>query len=357
MKYEDVDTALFTWFCNARSRNIPVDGTILQEKAVQLAKLINPSTTFLASNGWLEKFINRHDIVFRSLCGESASVNIETVEAWKHLVPTLCTGYEAKDIFNIDETGLLYRQQPRKTYIQRGDQGKGGKDCKQRLTVCLFTNALGQKEDPIIIGNAKRPRCFGKLDVEKQFKIIWRSNKKSWMTALIFEEVLKTFNRKMKLEKRKVILFLDNATSHPHLNLSNVKLEFLPPNTTSECQPLDQGIIYSFKVQYRKLLMRKVVNALDANLRGDITNLAEDFTKSITVLDALSFVRQAWNLVKPETVQNCFSKCNFPVMPIDENAPDAEQLDIGIPLSDIEASEFANCDNNERKSSCSFAVY
>lgn len=40
-------------------------------------------------------------------------------------------------------------------------------------------------------------------------------------------------------------------------------------------------------------------------------------------------------------------KCNFPVMPIDDNVKDAEQMDIGIPLSVIEASEFANCQLEE----------
>jgi hypothetical protein len=55
-------------------------------------------------------------------------------------------------------------------------------------------------------------------------------------------------------------MILDNASSHvvnfakvgksygfPTLELSNMDLVFLPPNVTSVVQPLNQGIIASFK--------------------------------------------------------------------------------------------------------------
>jgi hypothetical protein len=51
-------------------------------------------------------------------------------------------------------------------------------------------------------------------------------------------------------KKRHIILFLDNATSHSHeLQLSNVKLSFLPANCTSKLQPLNLGIIHAFRAR------------------------------------------------------------------------------------------------------------
>ena len=66
----------------------------------------------------------------------------------------------------------------------------------------------------------------------------------------------------MRVEGRKVLLFLDNFSGHElgvtlvggKEGLANVRIEWLPPNTTSHWQPLDQGIIASFKLQYRQLL-------------------------------------------------------------------------------------------------------
>jgi hypothetical protein len=68
----------------------------------------------------------------------------------------------------------------------------------------------------------------------------------------------------MGREKRKILLFVDNATSHPKdLKLKNIKIVFLPPNTTSICQPLDQGIIKNFKTWYRALILKHILARMD----------------------------------------------------------------------------------------------
>ena len=50
--YEQVDKAVFKWFSLQRSQNVLIDGPILKEKALQLAKSVN-FPTFKASDGWL----------------------------------------------------------------------------------------------------------------------------------------------------------------------------------------------------------------------------------------------------------------------------------------------------------------
>jgi hypothetical protein len=84
------------------------------------------------------------------------------------------------------------------------------------------------------------------------------------MTTYIFTEWITKINKIMKLKKRKVLLFLDNATSHTEpLALSNVMLKFLPPNTTSKLQPLDLGIIRAFKARYRKHMLKHLITKID----------------------------------------------------------------------------------------------
>lgn len=202
----------------------------------------------------------RHLITFKTLSGEGAGVDVIAVESWKADVANICRGYAPENIYDFDESGLFYKSTPKKSYVLSSEMAQGDKNSKLRLTVGLLANFAGQKEPPIIIGNAAKPRAFGRINIEITFNLTWRSNKKAWMTTILFTEFLKRFDRKMVLEGREVLLFLDNATSHADVNLKNVKLVFFPPNMTSDVQPLDQGVIQCFKLLYRKQLMRHLVS-------------------------------------------------------------------------------------------------
>jgi hypothetical protein len=85
---------------------------------------------------------------------------------------------------------------------------------------------------------------------------MYQFNKSRWITGLIYKEYLQWLNNKIRGERQKVLLLLDNFSGHKLVvqlvggleGLSNVRIVFLPPNTTSKWQPMDQGIIISFKL-------------------------------------------------------------------------------------------------------------
>jgi len=49
------------------------------------------------------------------------------------------------------------------------------------------------------------------------------------------------------------------------LNCQAVKVKLLTLNTILKSQPLDQGIIKTFKTLYRKKIMRKIISGMDDN--------------------------------------------------------------------------------------------
>ncbi|GBN89658.1 Tigger transposable element-derived protein 4 [Araneus ventricosus] len=72
--FADMDECVKKRFTQCRYQGIPISEQMLQRKAEDFAKELGHVEHFKDSNGWLESFKNRHKIVFRKLCGESASV-------------------------------------------------------------------------------------------------------------------------------------------------------------------------------------------------------------------------------------------------------------------------------------------
>lgn len=168
--------------------------------------------------------------------------------------------------------------------------------------MAFIVNAAGDKEAPIVIWKSENPRCFRGM-VRSGLPVKYYSHKKAWMMGEILDSVLTIFNRKMSVQKRSVILFLDNAGCHPEDlkgKYSNVKIVFLPPNTTSRLQPLDLGIIENFKVHYRRVFLRYVLAKIDS------CNSATEVAKSVNVLTAIYWIAHAWSEVKTDTIIKCF---------------------------------------------------
>uniref|UniRef100_A0A3Q2NRZ8 DDE-1 domain-containing protein n=1 Tax=Fundulus heteroclitus TaxID=8078 RepID=A0A3Q2NRZ8_FUNHE len=49
------------------------------------------------------------------------------------------------------------------------------------------------------------------------------------------------------------------------LAYDGVQIEFLPPNTTSLIQPMDQGVIRAFKALYTRNTLQHLVDAMDSD--------------------------------------------------------------------------------------------
>lgn len=296
--YDVVDRGLLKWFTQQRLQNVPISGRVLQEKASELGSMIQQSE-FNCSRSWIERFKKRHNICAGKIVGESGAVNMDTVGDWLTDVwPKISAGFQSDDIFNADETGLFCKLTPDKTLKFVGEKCVGGKLSKDRITVLIAANKTGtEKRKLLVIGKSQNPRCFK----NKILPINYRANNKAWMTSEIFVSELRNWDEELKRANRKILLFVDNCPAHPEVkNLQQIKLAFLPPNTSSMLQPMDQGVIHSLKSHYRRILLTKMIHAID---KGEI------FT--INLLDAINFVHLAWQRVSTETIAHCFNHAGF----------------------------------------------
>ncbi|GBM71388.1 Tigger transposable element-derived protein 4 [Araneus ventricosus] len=221
------------------------------EKAQGISKKLNVECDASFSSGWLYKFKLRHGITGKTVSGESGDVDCETMDDWiQNQLPDLIKGYEQKDIFNADETGLFYNLQPSKTLAIKSDtcHGGSGKKNKVPLTVILCANADGsEKLLPLIIGKSKKPRCFKNV---KTLPTKYLSNKKSWMTMSFFTDWLKGLDDKMRKQKSRIILFIDQCPAHPPDTdfLKNITVKFFLQIAATGYRSLDHGNSKNMKI-------------------------------------------------------------------------------------------------------------
>ncbi|GBM62577.1 Jerky [Araneus ventricosus] len=279
-KLEQLDSVLFKWFSAVRSEGKPVTGPMIVEKAKKFGQDLGVAESECNySDGWLRNFKFRH-------------------------------GTRRLDIYNADETGLLWRCVPTYTLAGGGEKAaKGFKIDKDRLTVLLCANASGNhRVTPFVIGKSEKPRAFKNVT---HLPVQYKAESNAWMTSALFKdwffhhfvpEVKESFKRLGLPEDTKAILLLDNCKAHPpvdELVSGNIVATLLPPNVTSLIQPMDQGVIQNFKCFYRRFFIQGLLNA-----DCDVT----DFQKKFTVKDAVYAIALSSNQVKNTTLQKCWIK-------------------------------------------------
>ena len=340
-KHLELDEGVLIWLKQAREQNLPVVGDLIKEKALKLAELMH-IPDFIASDGWLDNFKKRNGIMFKTVQGEAGGVDLQPLLEWQQQVlQPLLRQFSADNIFNLDEAGLFWRLLPNKTMSFRGERCTGGKKSKHRITLLIGANMSGTEKFPLLaVGKSNRPRAFK----NKEIPVKYEANLKAWMTAKLFEDVLRVCDRRLGQQGRRVLLCLDNFSGHPpELQLDNIQLLFFPPNMTSH-QPMDQEIIENLMHHYKKILLRRQLEAMD---------MGKEF--EFTLLDALHVVQCAWEQVSESTIRNCFAKAKFSKEKYQSEPDDAELLEIWEALpaeekmhenEEIELSDFLEADEH-----------
>ena len=72
----DLEKALFSLLKKMRANNLPVNATVVKEKAIGYAKELQIEG-FKASNGWFEIWKTRFNVSFKAIAGEEKSVTPE----------------------------------------------------------------------------------------------------------------------------------------------------------------------------------------------------------------------------------------------------------------------------------------
>ena len=217
------------------------------------------------SNDWWTKFAVDYKFSYKRVQGGMKVVSKAAIDAEMVRILAACVGYTDENIWNCDEAGFFTNQVSNYSYSTTngnpvGRQLNNDLNSKVRITTMHYISRDGKIAwtPSFILKNF--PRGFQRKNDWTHGKAAGRfcdefrayRNPRAWMTKSVFQKEMNLLNDKMKDEKRKILLILDNAPGHDQeLQLSNIIFLFLLPNTTSILQPLDQGVIAVVKAKYK----------------------------------------------------------------------------------------------------------
>ena len=150
-----------------------------------------------------------------------------------------------------------------------------------------------------------------------QLGVDYYNNKKGWMTMAVFSTWITNWDHNLRWMQgtHKLVLFVDQASSHVLQDLSNIRIQFQPPNMTSKLQPMDQGVIRSLKGHHRSRMTERYL----ANITEVQTT--QRWTKKKDLKVAMDMLTASWNSIQSILIKNCFHHAGIilgPVQPVPE---------------------------------------
>lgn len=216
----------------------------------------------MAGEVWLKLFMERHPIL--SLRLPQATSIARATSFNKTNVATFFENYtgvlakhtlDAKDIWNVDETGTTTVQKPDRVIARRGEKQVSAMTSAERgtlVTLALAGNAIGNYIPPMFI--FPRKRFQDNFIRDGPVGSVGTANGTGWMQEDDFHFFLEHFKSHVRPSKeQKALLLLDNHSSH--MALKNIEfcrengiiLLTFPPHCTHKLQPMDRAIFGPLK--------------------------------------------------------------------------------------------------------------
>jgi hypothetical protein len=325
-QYPELDEILKNWVYHQRSCQRVINNKIIAEKAKEFFAILYNAQEFKSSAGFVSKFCRRYGFRTVKQHSESNSANREEASNFvQNTFPGITRTYSKEQIYNADEFGLQYCELPTNTIATPNEKKVSGfKQDMRRVTMLACANAAGSHKLRLaFIHKSANPRCFKSIS-KADLPVYYNHSSSSWMTASIFSDwfhnefvvQVRSYLQQIGLEQ-KAILLIDNCKAHPKgLTSTDGKIRciFLPANTTSLIQPMDQGPISLFKRCYRSSIVKDIIER-DSSIQA--------YTKFLhsNILFVIRRSAAIWNNISQTSLMSSWHnlKCNLEVATEEEN--------------------------------------
>lgn len=302
-----LEARLSEWLKRARETGELSTGDAIFNKAreiwPQITEYANrPPPAF--SHGWLANFRKRFEASL-SKGQQDGVLPAPPRNQRKELqaLRTLAGEFKEENVYNVDETGLLWRKAPFDTLPSGPDEPK-----KDRAHICLIvcTNATGSDRIPLwVIGHKEMPVALRGVNLTA-LDCKWRHNPQAWVDVQIMSEWLTMFYQ--HVGSRRVILLLDDKPAHQAALETtpppgNVHIQYFPEKSPNVYQPLRLGVTEQLKTHYRKQWLEYMATSFHSGSSP---------MEMISLYDTICWITKIWRHdVANATIYKAFRKSHL----------------------------------------------
>ncbi|XP_026580489.1 uncharacterized protein LOC113453191 [Pseudonaja textilis] len=310
---------LVLWIEDQVRKGEPISLHRIQEKTRGIFAMLKErageacTKTFDASRGWFLRFQRRFNYRNIPTKGETTGLDEQAAQRFRDELDEVLAegGYLPEQIFSVDSTRLSWKKWPEGTHLC--PEAQAVPVCKtfhDRITLLLGGNVAGFKLKPFLIHKSEDPCAFQK----DTLPVHYQSGRNIWMTHFLFEHWLRTYfvpqAKDYCSQTRvpfKILLILGSTPGHPSpLDdlQADVKVVYLPRNTSPLLHPMDQGAMASFKACYLQEFLTEAV----ATMEKSRVSLNE-FWRRYDILHCMENIVRAWQGVAAPCMQGIWGKC------------------------------------------------
>lgn len=259
--FPEIEEKIYDWIVIERKVNKRIiTYKNIRDKALKFAEE-NKIENFCASNGWIERFLNRKNLVSRKITSVGQEDNRSSVEIrqtvlnyFEEIQQRLGNVENLNVVLNMDETPIYIDMMNSRTISFKGEKnteacGTGHEKTRLTVVLCLANDGEFLKTMIILKGLKRVPK------VQIPSNIYLTTSRSGTMDSNIMQKWCKTCLNVTGPFKnnQKRFLILDSYGAHKEeqvvkeISNQNTTAIFIPPKTTSFLQPLDVLINATFK--------------------------------------------------------------------------------------------------------------
>ncbi|CCE61286.1 hypothetical protein TPHA_0A02040 [Tetrapisispora phaffii CBS 4417] len=336
-----VRRVLQEWISQSCWNGLPITLPILQETAKSIWNKLpdehrEGDGSFSAK--WIINCISRMGLDINILCDGK----LKTPKVWnfeeRHELKKMLIDKElnSNNIFTVDETLLAYDLPLDYSQYDKLDGNSTDIDV---ATVMLCSNLDGsEKLNPLVVGKYDSYTSFRNYFPDQptdriseallgqkmalRFDLSYHSNRKASLTSSLFHDWLVSWDKRLVANNRKIVIILDDSSSHRVVNLKLKNIELFFASSNSKFLPFNWGVMDEFKTRYRIKqyqalieLQSKIINQnnLNNNTDEDNGNMNDDnilqklmspAQSKLTMSNAFKFIRESWNEIDCDAIKS-----------------------------------------------------